>query len=162
MIQDIPSPEMYLSRLPGGRCGGWNLHQDLAVSTSVDVDFRNLRECYTFWAVTVPGESRWNAEWVEGTSFNQGSTSPCGRPLVLIVRTTAPKTPSAMPYLTTRRHKLPNPQSTDFGILLKASPPPLDTLDLPHPSLQVYDEDLTKDLKPMATANFVGILALEP
>jgi len=45
-------------------------------------------------------------------------------PLVLIVRTTAPKTPSRAPYLTARRHKLPNPRSADFGVLLKASLPP--------------------------------------
>ena len=86
---------------------------------------------------------------------------PCGCPLVLIVRTIAPKTPSTTPYLTTRCHKLPNPQSANFGILLKASLPARH-IGSSSPSLQIYDEDLTKDLKPTATTIFVGILALEP
>jgi len=73
MIQDIPSPEMYLSRLPEGRCGGWNLYQDLALSTSTDIDFCDLRECAVFWAITVPGESYWHAERLEGALFNHGN-----------------------------------------------------------------------------------------
>lgn len=76
MIQDIPSPEMYLSRLPEGRCGGWNLYQDLAAFTPTDVSFQDLRECSVFWAITVPGESQWHAERLEGALFNQGNTWP--------------------------------------------------------------------------------------
>lgn len=120
MIQDIPSPEMYLSRLPEGRCGGWNLYQDLAASTSIDVNFRDLRECSVFWAITVPGQSQWHAERLEGTLFNQGDTCHLLSPFVLIVRITVSKIPSRASYLTSHRHKLPNPQSTDFGVLLKA------------------------------------------
>jgi hypothetical protein len=74
MIQDIPSPEMYLSRLPGGRCGGWNLYQDLTAPSSVDIDFHDLQECSVFWAITVPGESRWYAERLGGPLFNKGPT----------------------------------------------------------------------------------------
>lgn len=73
MIQDIPSPEMYLSRLPEGRCGGWNLYQDLGAFTSTDIEFCDLRECAVFWAITIPGESRWYAERLEGALFNQGN-----------------------------------------------------------------------------------------
>jgi len=39
--------------------------------------------------------------------------------------------------------------------------PPAHKLGLSHRSPQIYDEGLTKDLKPMDTATFVGILALE-
>lgn len=151
---------MYLSSLPGGRCGGWNLHQDLVASTSINVDIHNLRECSIFWAVTVPGESKWHAEQLEGTLFNQGSTCPLSTLFHSNHMTTAPKTPSTTPYLSTHQHKLPNPQSADFGILLKVCLL-IDALDLPHSSLQIYDKDLTKDLKPMAIATFVGILTTE-
>lgn len=123
MIQDIPSPEMYLSRIPEGRCGGWNLYQDLGASTSTDINFHNLQECSVFWAITVPGESQWHAERLEGALFDQGSICRPLIPLVLIVGTIVSKIPLRTPYLTTHRHKLPNPQSADFGILLKARSP---------------------------------------
>lgn len=127
MIQDVSSPEMYLLRLPDGKCGGWNLSQDLADPDSLNINFRNLRECSIFWAITVPGESQWSAGRVEGALFSKVS-----------------KASPRAPYLASNRHKLPNPQSADFGVMLK-----------------VYDEGLTKGLKPMVTATFVGILALE-
>lgn len=127
MIQDVYSPEMYLSRIPGGRCGGWNLYQDLASSSSIDINFQDLRECSVFWAITVPGESRWYAKRLEGPLFDK-----------------VPRTPSRMPSRTRNRHKLPNPQSAGFGVLIK-----------------IYDNGLAQDLKPMATATFVGILTME-
>ncbi|KAF9646854.1 hypothetical protein BDM02DRAFT_3099124 [Thelephora ganbajun] len=74
MIQDIPSPEMYLSRLPEGRCGGWNIYQGLDAPTPTDINFHDLRKCSVFWAITVPGESQWYAERLEGTLSNQGNT----------------------------------------------------------------------------------------
>ena len=72
MVQDISSPEIYLSRLPDGRCGGWNLYQDQVISTPADIDSRDLRECSVFWAITVPGESRWHAKQLEGPLFSRG------------------------------------------------------------------------------------------
>jgi hypothetical protein len=42
-----------------------------------------------------------------------------------------PGVPLRAPYLTSHRHKLPDPQSADFGILLKASPPAYKS-DVPH------------------------------
>ena len=84
MIQDIPSPEMYLSRLPGGRCGGWSLYEELATPNSIHVNFRDLRECSVFWAITVPGESQWYAERLEGTIFNKGHTHPSYPPPLVL------------------------------------------------------------------------------
>ena len=123
MIQDIPSPEMYLSRLPEGRCGGWNLYQDLIASTPTDINFHDLRECSVFWAITVPGESQWHVERLEGTLFKQGNACSPRTPSHFNRVVTVPKIPSRVPYLTSYRHKLPDPQSADFGILLKARSP---------------------------------------
>lgn len=84
MIQDIPSPEVYLSSLPEGRCGGWSLNEELTAPSSADINFHNLRECSVFWAITVPGESQWYAERLEGNTFNKGHTRtlpspPCSK-----------------------------------------------------------------------------------
>ena len=113
MIQDVPSPEVYLSSLPDGRCGGWGLYEDMTTPNSVDIKFHNLRECSVFWAITIPGESQWYAKRLEGTLFDKGHTRtlpfpPCSK---------------AVTHLTGHRHKLPNPQSADFGILLKVGLP---------------------------------------
>lgn len=159
MIQDAYSPEMYLSRIPGGRCGGWNLHQDLALSNSIDINFQDLRECSVFWAITVPGESQWYAQRLEGPLFNKGRTCCLPSPFYSHIKNTVPRTPSRMPYRTRNRHKLPNSQSANFGVFIKARSP-VRKLDVSHP-LQIYDEGLAQDLKPMATATFVGILTME-
>ena len=119
MVQDISSPEIYLSRLPDGRCGGWNLYQDHATSTPANIDFCDLRECSVFWAITVPGESHWRTKQLEGPLFGRGKVYHLLPLLILIVRTVVPEIPSRAPYLTSHNHKLPNPQSPDFGILLK-------------------------------------------
>ena len=69
--------------------------------------------------------------------------------------------PIGAPYPTSNRHKFPNPQPTDFGVLLKARSSAY-KLHFSHPpSPQIYDQALTKNLKPTVTATFVGILARE-
>jgi len=60
------------------------------------------------------------SDWKELCSTKVTSAAYCP-PLVPIVRTTVPEMPSRAPYITGHPHKLPNPRSTDFGILLKAS-----------------------------------------
>ncbi|RDB21489.1 Mini-chromosome maintenance complex-binding protein [Hypsizygus marmoreus] len=61
MIQDTsPSPEIYLAKRSGGRCGGWGLGDD-ATTQADNIDYANLKECTVFWAVSVPGESPWTA-----------------------------------------------------------------------------------------------------
>src|SRR5712691_8466812 len=61
MVQDTsPSPEMYLSKLRDGKCGGWGL-SDSSQSDGDDTNFNynNLRDCVVLWAVSVPGETEW-------------------------------------------------------------------------------------------------------
>ncbi|KAJ7168060.1 mini-chromosome maintenance replisome factor-domain-containing protein [Mycena crocata] len=73
MIQDTsPSPEMYLARRSGGRCGGWGLADDAS-----DVEHSNLRENTVVWAVNVPGESAWLS-----SEMNAPNTPSFTRPIV--------------------------------------------------------------------------------
>lgn len=58
MVQDTSlSPELYLSTLKNGDCGGWGITDDL--SSEDDVRYTDLRECSVFWGVSVPGLSSW-------------------------------------------------------------------------------------------------------
>lgn len=64
MVQDTPSSsEMYLSRFPDGKCGGWALPSDNQVDA---VDYNDLAECNAFWGVTIPGETDWSANGLDG------------------------------------------------------------------------------------------------
>ncbi|KAG6889789.1 hypothetical protein C0992_004207 [Termitomyces sp. T32_za158] len=69
MIQDTsPSPEMYLARRTGARCGGWGLSDPASLAA---IDYADLRECTVLWAVSVPGESPWCASAVENVDTPQ-------------------------------------------------------------------------------------------
>lgn len=58
MVQDTSlSPELYLSTLKNGDCGGWGITDDL--SSEDDVRYTDLRECSVLWGVSVPGLSSW-------------------------------------------------------------------------------------------------------
>ena len=62
MVQDTsPSPEMYLSKLEGNKCGGWGI-ADEATREDVDYSYADLQECTVVWAVSVPGENQWSLE----------------------------------------------------------------------------------------------------
>lgn len=66
MVQDTsPSSEMYLARSPYGKCGGWGI--ELTEEENGEVDYTNLRECNVLWAVSVPAESAWCAEELDGS-----------------------------------------------------------------------------------------------
>jgi len=74
MVQDTsPSPEMYLSKLKDGRCGGWGL-SDSSQSEGGDTDFNynDLRDCVVLWAVSVPGETEWYQPTSNGDLLDQG------------------------------------------------------------------------------------------
>ncbi|TFY70334.1 hypothetical protein EVG20_g2670 [Dentipellis fragilis] len=66
MVQDTsPSPEMYMSRLPSGRPGGWGVcdpkdHE----GDRTAIDYDALRDCTVLWAVTIPGESEWYRKYL--------------------------------------------------------------------------------------------------
>ncbi|KAE9408777.1 hypothetical protein BT96DRAFT_962714 [Gymnopus androsaceus JB14] len=67
MVQDTSaSPELYLSRLSGGKYGGWGAHETM--DGRGDVDYANLRECTRYWVVSIPGQTQW-----AGNSSSQGA-----------------------------------------------------------------------------------------
>lgn len=70
MVQDTsPSSEMYLSRFNNGRCGGWGI-EDIGNGNeqgSEGVNYDSLRECAILWAVSVPGESPWCTQELDGS-----------------------------------------------------------------------------------------------
>lgn len=55
---------MYLSKSKNGRCGGWGI--EFSVGDEERVDYSDLRECTVLWAVSVPAESAWCAEELDG------------------------------------------------------------------------------------------------
>ncbi|KIM49017.1 hypothetical protein M413DRAFT_92981 [Hebeloma cylindrosporum] len=58
MIQDTSLPStLYLATTADGHCGGWGIPE--VTSPDQDVDYSNLREASTFWAVSIPGLSAW-------------------------------------------------------------------------------------------------------
>ncbi|KAH9946368.1 mini-chromosome maintenance replisome factor-domain-containing protein [Epithele typhae] len=77
MVQDTSlSPEMYLSKLESGDSGGWGIYETQGASSSNasdDVQYANLRECDIVWAVSVPAESQWSAEELDGSSPERSS-----------------------------------------------------------------------------------------
>ncbi|KAJ7184146.1 putative alanine racemase-domain-containing protein [Mycena filopes] len=74
MIQDTsPSPEMYLAKRSGQRCGGWGLVDETASDDGLD--YTDLRETAVMWAVNVPGESDWVSSEIDPTSASS-STPP--------------------------------------------------------------------------------------
>lgn len=69
MVQDTsPSPEMYLSKLKGDKCGGWGIIEDETTIENVDYDYADLQECTVVWAVGIPGEGVWCGEEIDGVS----------------------------------------------------------------------------------------------
>lgn len=69
MVQDTsPSPEMYLAKRRGGRCGGWGLTEDTTNSGDRDsINYADLRECTVVWAVNIPGETAWCSREIDGS-----------------------------------------------------------------------------------------------
>lgn len=69
MIQDTsPSPQMYLAKRSGGRCGGWGLDETQPSDDDrrESINYADLRECTVVWAVSVPGESAWVGADIDG------------------------------------------------------------------------------------------------
>lgn len=62
LVQDTSlSPEIYLSKLRDGKCGGWGMTETSQGDgdDSSNVDYNLLRDCVVLWAVSVPGETEW-------------------------------------------------------------------------------------------------------
>ena len=65
MIQDTSaSPEVYLTSLEDGSCGGWGIYEHSEQSRGAEqeyptIDYSKLGERESVWAVTIPGETPW-------------------------------------------------------------------------------------------------------
>ncbi|EPQ58258.1 hypothetical protein GLOTRDRAFT_104173 [Gloeophyllum trabeum ATCC 11539] len=69
MVQDTSqSPEMYMSRLADGRCGGWNLESTAEEEVLRQSEYASLRECTVIWATSVPGEADWVLDAMDGSA----------------------------------------------------------------------------------------------
>lgn len=106
MIQDTsPSPEMYLAKRSGGRCGGWGIGDpDNATTSGQDrresINYADLRECTVVWAVTIPGERSWAADALDGsTTTGKHATHHPSHP-----------------------HKFPVPDASHVGVQIKVPP----------------------------------------
>jgi hypothetical protein len=73
MVQDTSSsPEMYLSKLRDGKCGGWGLSDSSqGDGDDTEFDYNDLRDCIVLWAVSVPGETEWYQSASNGDSTDQ-------------------------------------------------------------------------------------------
>ncbi|KAL7283147.1 LOW QUALITY PROTEIN: hypothetical protein ACG7TL_002573 [Trametes sanguinea] len=104
MVQDTSlSTEMYLSKYADGSCGGWGIYETEGGSSSSarDVNYADLEECSVLWATSVPAESTWCADELDGTGHAQRSLNP--RPAVV----------------SQRAHKYPHAQSQHLGVQVK-------------------------------------------
>ena len=74
MVQDTsPSPEMYLSKLRDGKCGGWGLSDSpQSDGDDTNLNYNDLRDCVVLWAVSVPGETEWYQPASNGDLLDQG------------------------------------------------------------------------------------------
>jgi hypothetical protein len=76
MIQDIfPSPEMYLARRTGGRCGGWGLREHEGEGIG-NIEYADFDTCSVLWAVNIPGETDWCSK--ETGDTNEGERLSIG------------------------------------------------------------------------------------
>ncbi|EGN96137.1 hypothetical protein SERLA73DRAFT_185710 [Serpula lacrymans var. lacrymans S7.3] len=82
MVQDTSaSPEMYLAKLKGNKCGGWGNTEDLAGNnTAHNIDYSSLRECTVLWAVSIPGETAWHARESESSNTSQHTSHQPSQP----------------------------------------------------------------------------------
>ncbi|KAF8163088.1 hypothetical protein B0H34DRAFT_694085, partial [Crassisporium funariophilum] len=95
MVQDTSlSPELYLAKRKNGESGGWGM-ADEDDDRSGDVPYADLRECSTFWVVSIPGQSAWCA------TGNQASTTTMD------------------PHRPPQPHKYPIPGAAHIGIQVK-------------------------------------------
>ncbi|KAI0713283.1 mini-chromosome maintenance replisome factor-domain-containing protein [Earliella scabrosa] len=106
MVQDTSlSTEMYLAKHHDGTAGGWGMYENEGGSSSSagNMDYADLRECNVLWATSVPAESAWCAEELDG--YNSG-------PNENTARLTEPPT-------VQRSHKFPHAESEHIGVQVK-------------------------------------------
>ncbi|KAH9483844.1 hypothetical protein JR316_0003322 [Psilocybe cubensis] len=92
MVQDTSlSPELYLATRSNNTCGGWGLVDE--VPSNDGIQYENLRECSTFWAVSIPGLSSWCYDET--------------------------KVPPSSPYTVIQKHKYPVLDAPHIGAQIK-------------------------------------------
>ncbi|KAI9443235.1 mini-chromosome maintenance replisome factor-domain-containing protein [Lactarius indigo] len=105
LVQDTSlSPEIYLSRLRDGKCGGWGMTeipQDDGEDS--DFDYNHLRDCAVLWAISVPGETEWYQSASDGYPSARGE----------FPRETSYHVESL------RAHKYPIPEGVHYGVQIK-------------------------------------------
>ncbi len=74
MVQDTsPSTEMYLYKSHDGKVGGWGIERQVDDAELLqEVDYACLRESTILWVTSIPGESPWYSEYLEGPSTESG------------------------------------------------------------------------------------------
>ncbi|KAH9049897.1 mini-chromosome maintenance replisome factor-domain-containing protein [Lactarius hengduanensis] len=102
LVQDTSlSPEIYLSRLRDGKCGGWGMTEaPQGDGDNSDFDYNHLRDCSVLWAVSVPGETEWYQSASDGHPSARDSQQ---------ISTSNP----------VRAHKYPIPGGTHYGVQIK-------------------------------------------
>ncbi|KAI0332090.1 hypothetical protein GY45DRAFT_1360443 [Cubamyces sp. BRFM 1775] len=106
MVQDTSlSTEMYLSQFADGSCGGWGIYETDGGSSSSaqEVDYANLQECSVLWATSVPAESAWCTEELNGSR-----AGPSRAP-----------TSTTFDQVSRRAHKYPHPDVNHVGVQVK-------------------------------------------
>ena len=117
MVQDTSlSPEIYLSKLRDGKCGGWGL-TDTSQGESDDSNFNynHLRDCVVLWAVSVPGETEWYQSALDGLSSARGEFAR----KTYIGTSQGPAADQHVEPL--RAHKYPIPGGAHYGVQIKVS-----------------------------------------
>lgn len=77
MVQDTsPSQELYLSSDVNLPSGGWGIaesREDRSTESGNYVNYDKLRERTVIWAVNVPGEASWCAEYLDGPDISSNA-----------------------------------------------------------------------------------------
>jgi hypothetical protein len=117
MVQDTSSsPEMYLSKLRDGKCGGWGLsHSSQGDGDNPEFDYNDLRDCIVLWAVSVPGETEWYQ------SVSNGDLTDQREPPLKYFDMVTKRTTVDQHAETLRVHKYPIPKEAHCGIQIKVS-----------------------------------------
>ncbi|KAG8758232.1 hypothetical protein FRC14_000479 [Serendipita sp. 396] len=105
MVQDTSaSPEVYLGIMENGSHGGWGIYEHTIRPTDRDtdeptLDYNQLRERSSVWAVTIPSQTKWSEDEFNGTDF--------------------PTPTQHNEYTCPRKYKNPSSDSSAFGVSLK-------------------------------------------
>jgi len=119
LVQDTsPSPEIYLSKLRDGKCGGWGLSDSSQPGDDIDFANNDLRDCVVLWAVSVPGETEWYRalSTVSEDSLDQGGSSSLVEISTSCLNRLAAGGQRVEPL---RAHKYPIPGETHCGVQIK-------------------------------------------